>query len=158
ILIAAPYTLSITRGWSSEAGGVSNAWLRPGWTMPWTLVTSCAVTAAFAARPIAGILARRPAGPLVLVLCTALMTVCAMLVHLPLDNESKFVFQVFIPLALIGGAAFLPGVRAILSRWGTLPGGAALALVFLTGPVLTLHGYSVDREGDRRPELHPAPG
>jgi hypothetical protein len=93
-----------------------------------------------------------------LLLFTALMGLFACVVHLPLDNESKFVFQVFMPLALIGGAAFLPGVRALLSRGGALPGGAALALVFLTGPLLTLHGYSVDREGEHRPELHPTPG
>src|SRR6185369_11999807 len=48
MVLAAPYTAAITRAWTPQGGGVPHHYLRPGWTMPWTLATSCAVTAAFA--------------------------------------------------------------------------------------------------------------
>jgi hypothetical protein len=86
------------------------------------------------------------------------MAVFSGVVHLPLDNESKFVFQVFFPLALIGGAAFLPETRAFLARRGPVVGGLVLALVFLLAPALTLVGYTLDPERRTRPELNPAPG
>lgn len=156
-LLAAPYTRSISSGWAHDRSGIENQYLRPGFTMIWTLLTSCAVAAWFARRPLARLWREPSPEGRVLVIFTAAMTVFACIVHLPLDNESKFIFEVFFPLALIGGAAFVPETRAFLARhrvWGA----PALVLLYLTAPLLTLYGYSVDPARDTRPELNPAPG
>jgi hypothetical protein len=158
VLIAAPYTRAISSGWAADKSGIHNQYLRPGWVMMWTIATSCAVTLWFARRPLARILRERMPAATVLLLFTLAMTVFGCIVHLPLDNESKFAFEVFFPLALIGGAAFLPETHAFMARHGRVTGGVVFALLFLLAPALTLYGYSVDPERHTSPALNPAPG
>lgn len=157
-LLAVPYTMAISSGWSPEKSGFRTPLIKPNWTVWWTLLTACAVTLWFARRPLARAFRERRPGAAMLALFTLVMGVFAAVVHLRLDNESKFVFQVFLPLALLGGAAFLPEVRAFFARrspWIAVP---ALALLFLAGPALMLHGYCADPAGKAAPQLHPAPG
>jgi hypothetical protein len=123
----------------------------------WTLATACAATLWFARRPLLRAFRERRPGAAMLALFTLAMTGFALLVHLRLDNESKFVFQVFLPLAIFGGAAFLPELRAFVARRGPAIAVPVLALLFLAGPVLMLRGYCLDPEGRTTPRLHPTP-
>jgi hypothetical protein len=153
-LVAAPYTWAISRGWAPDRSGFKLPLLRPDWHMGWTLVTACGVTCWFARRPIRRAFRERSAGGATLALFTLGLTAFALLVRLGLNNESKFVFEVFIPLAIFGGAAFLGELRAFVNRRG--PGLAlpVLVLVFLGGPALMLEGYCADPAGRSSPELH----
>ncbi|HVQ24158.1 MAG TPA: hypothetical protein VMV01_03230, partial [Planctomycetota bacterium] len=82
----------------------------------------------------------------------------SLIVRLPSRNENKFPFQCFLPLAVLGGAAFLPAVRGLIARRGRLASGLAFALVFLVPPALTLGSYITDPGGRASPRLHRAPG
>ena len=157
-LLAVPYTLAVSSGWSPEKSGFRTPLVKPNLTIWWTLATSCAVTLWFARRPLARAFRERRPAAAVLALFTLVMAVFAVVVHLRLDNESKFVFQVFLPLALFGGAALLPEVRAFVARRGPWLAWPVLALLFLAGPALLLQGYCADPAGRSAPQLHPAPG
>src|SRR5204862_7822975 len=90
-----PYFRSIIGGWSPERSGVTQRYLHLGWEIPWTLITACGLTA-LAARPgVRRALAERRLGVIWLVAWTAGMLGFSLVVHLPLDNEVKFVWQVF---------------------------------------------------------------
>ncbi len=155
--VATPYTASISAGWSAQKTGVPDHYFWPGWMMPWTLVTALAVTAWFARWPLARIVRERSREGTLLALFVLGMTAFACVVDLPQNNESKFVFQVFFPLATIGGAAFLPELRAFLARRGALAW-AVPALLFLFAPAVTLVTYAMDPERHTAPALNPAPG
>ena len=157
-LLAAPYTWSISRGWAPGRSGFRVPLFQPSWAMAWTLVSACAVTFWFARRPLGRVFRERLTGGAMLALFILTMTVFALLVHLRLSNETKFVFQVFIPLALFGGATFLPDLRAFVRRRGRWVAVPVLALLFLCGPALMLQGYCADPEGRTSPRLHPGPG
>jgi hypothetical protein len=157
-LLAAPYTWSISRGWAPSRSGFKVPLVQPSWTIAWTLVSACAVTFWFARRPLGRVFRERLTGGAMLALFTLSMTAFALLVHLRLNNETKFVFQVFIPLALFGGATFLPDLRAFVRRRGRWVAVPVLALLFLGGPALMLQGYCADPEGRTSPRLHPSPG
>ena len=114
-----------------------------------TAIARPALRRVFAERRIAGVW---------LALWTAGMTVFALVVHLPEWNESKFVWQVFAPLAILGGAS-LPGAwaawRARLGR----PAAVALALfLFVLPSALFLRGYLADPRNRSAVETHPEPG
>ena len=154
-LAVAPYTISIMRGWSST--GVQQSHFHLGIKMLWTLITSCGVGLAFAWRPLKRLAAeRRPEG-LMLLFYLIGMTAFALVVHLTEDNEHKFAFQVFVPLAVFGGAAFLPAVRGWFKRWGAARAIALLLALFLS-PVLMLNGYLLDPRARTAPELNRGPG
>jgi hypothetical protein len=154
-LAVLPYMVSITRGWSHA--GVREPPLHLGVVMLWTLITSCGVGLAFAWRPLRRLVAeRRPEGTMLLFYLAG-MAAFALVVHLPEDNEHKFAFQVFVPVAVIGGAAFLPAVRGWFRRWGAARAVGLLAALSL-GHVLMLNGYLLDPRGPTAPELHGAPG
>lgn len=156
--VATPYTASISAGWSAEKTGVPGHYFWPGWMMPWTLATALAAPAWFARRPLARIVRERSREGALLALFVLGMTAFACAVDLPQNNEAKFVFQVFIPLAIVGGAAFLPDVRAFLARRGALRGGAVLALLFLFAPAVLLVSNILDPGRHTAAELNPAPG
>jgi len=153
-----PYFRSIIGGWSPERSGVTQHYLQLGWEMPWTLVTACGLTALAAWPGVRRALAERHVGALWLVAWTAGMLGFSLVVHLPLSNESKFVWQVFAPLAVLGGA----GLPALLAGWRRRLGGpiasALIAVCFVVPSALLLHGFVADRPGAEAPEIHRAPG
>jgi hypothetical protein len=156
-LVVLPYTLSITRGWSAGSTGVPERHFHLGIRMLWTLVTSCAVAMAFAWRPLARLARERRVEGIALACFLLGMTFFALVVHLTEDNESKFAFQVFIPLAVFGGAALLPGLAAARARWGTARVAVGLAVLCLNIPLLVV-GYLVDPRGATAPELDASAG
>lgn len=152
-LAALPYLRSITAGWDPSQSGMAHRYLQIGWIMPWTLLTSCGVAGAFA---LAGL--RRwwgcaePSSAL-LPVWLAGMTAFALVVHLPENNETKFVWQVFVLLAVIGGPAawdwlVRPRHGARKVAWA-----AATALVFLVPSALFFQGMWRDRPERSQPEL-----
>lgn len=154
-LAVTPYLVSITRGWSHS--GVREPPFHFGVVMLWTLITSCGVGFAFAWRPLRRLVAERRAEGVLLLVYLAGMTAFALVVHLPEGNEHKFAFQVFVPLAVFGGAAFLPAVRGWFRRWGAVRAVGLLAALSLSH-ILMLNGYLLDPRGRTAPELHGAPG
>jgi len=145
---AAPYTWAIARGWSAEASGLRHDYFTLDPRTIWTIAVAIAAAAVLARGPLLeGLRARR--GDVTLLACFTLgMAVFASIVTLTLGNHVKFVYQVFLPLALIGGAAWTPAWRRLRGRWGW--GGAlfVFALVFGVGPFLTIRGYLLDPGGE----------
>jgi hypothetical protein len=153
-----PYFHAISRGWSPDRSGVQHQFLHLGWPMLWTLVTACGLAAlaawpgvrrAFAEHRVAG----------VWVACWALgMTLFALVVHLPEDNETKFVWQVFAPLAMLGG----PGLPALVGAWrrrlGRVASAALVVVAFVLPSALLLFGFVHDPSGATAPETLRAPG
>jgi len=131
-----PYLQSITRGWHSSPQGVHIPLFHVGTVMAWTLATSCVVGLWFAWRAWRV----RPSGLAVEVallgLYTAGMALMSVIIHLRSDNESKLAFQVFVPLATFGGAAFIPELRAWLARWPRWRAVGLVALLFVHVPLL----------------------
>jgi len=86
------------------------------------------------------------------------MVAFALVVHLPEWNESKFVWQVFAPLAILGGA----GLPALLAAWrarlGRFAAAALVVFVFVLPAALLLRGFLLDRSGATAPETLRAPG
>ena len=86
------------------------------------------------------------------------MTIFAIFVHLPESNEFKFVWQVFAPVALLGGM----GLPALLAAWRQRLGRAgalALTVVAFVLPAAWLEfGFLVDPSGATAPETLRAPG
>ncbi len=154
-LAVAPYIESIMRGWGRT--GVHQAPFHIDVVMLWTLLTSCGVAAAFAWRPLRRVLAERRVEGMMLLFYLTGMTAFALVVHLTEDNEHKFAFQVFVPLAVIGGAGFLPAVRGWFRRWGRARATLLLAALFLSHLIM-LNGYLFDPRWRTAPELHRAPG
>ncbi|HET7224564.1 MAG TPA: hypothetical protein VFK69_02530, partial [Candidatus Eisenbacteria bacterium] len=153
-LIALPYTRAISAAWESKSTGVTHHYLRPGVAMVWTLVTALGFVAWLARAPLRRAFAERRPGGALLALWTLAMTGFALVVHLPLDNESKFVFQLLFALVVFAGVAFLPWLGRIAARFGRR--GAALAVLLLLVPfALTWHGYVADPSAATHPALHP---
>ncbi len=157
-LAALPYTRSISSGWAAGRSGFTNHYFHLGLWMIWTLATSLAVVAILARRPLARLLRERHPAGTVLVLFTAGMILFSVIVHLPLDNESKFVFQVFFPLAVLAGPGLPTLALAARRRLGPVAGSLALALLFLLAPIVLLASYAADPAGRRAAALNPAPG
>ena len=158
LAVTLPYFLGILRGWQPDRSGIRNEYLRFDWPMPWTLLTACGVTLLIARPSLRRVFAERRTAGVWLALWTAGMTAFALVVHLPEWNESKFLWQVFAPLAILGGAS-LPGAwaawRARLGR----PAAVALALfLFVLPSALFLFGYLADPRNHSAVETHPEPG
>jgi hypothetical protein len=155
--LAAPYTWAIARAWARPGTGVHHSYFGFGWVMPWTLLTSCGVALGLALKPAADAFRARRPGAALLALFAVAMIAFALVVRLPSRNENKFPFQCFLPIAVLGGAAFLPAARNLLARRGAVLGGAILGALFVVPTALTLCSYITDPGGRESPWLHPAP-
>jgi hypothetical protein len=153
-----PYFQAIVRGWEPGRSGVQQHFLHLGWPMAWTLTTACGITALAAWPGVRRVLAEHRVAGVWLACWTLGMTLFALVVHLPEDNETKFVWQVFAPLALLGG----PGLPALLGAWrqrlGRVAAGALGAVAFVLPAALLLHGFVHDPSGATAPETRRAPG
>jgi hypothetical protein len=157
-LPAVPYTLAISRGWAHDKSGLTQSYWAPNGTALWTLLTASGVALWLAREPIRRMFRERLSEPAVVLTLALGLSVFACVVRLPGGNETKFVFEAFLPLAALGGAALLDR----LARWRRRLGGTgfalAFAIVFLVNPILTVAGFALDPAGRARPELHPRPG
>jgi hypothetical protein len=156
--LAAPYTWAISRGWVAAKSGLHHSYFGFGVVMPWTLLTSCGVALWLARRPaVSAFRERRPAAALIALFAAAMITF-SLVIRLPSGNENKFPFQCFLPIAVLGGAAFLPAARALRERRGAVLGGLVLAALFVVPPAVTLGSYILDPGRDGYPELSSGPG
>ena len=157
-LLATPYTIAISRAWPATRSGLHHSYLRVEPVQLFTILTALAVAAWFARRPLRRVVAERHGAAAVLALYLAGMLVFSSVVSLPLENQTKFIFEAFAGLAVIGGAAFHEELAEWRRRFG-LAGAVAIGAVVLAGvPVLTIRGYLLDRSGTTAPEAHAAPG
>ncbi|HTM58568.1 MAG TPA: hypothetical protein VL123_09160, partial [Candidatus Udaeobacter sp.] len=157
MLLATPYTLSISQGWDARRTGMHVSPVHVDAMMIWTLVTSTAFVLLFAWRPVLEILKERRGDAAWFVADAAGIYAFSVLIALPNNNEAKFPFEAFVPLAVLGAAGFMRWTGAIRARAGAAGIallGAALALPL----VLTLVGFTLDPERLVHPALNPAPG
>jgi hypothetical protein len=155
--LGAPYLLSVSRGWSPAHSGVHHQFIRLGYRMPWTLLTSLAVIGWLGWGPLVRSFRTRLAIPAVGASFALMMLGFALVVQLPDTSESKFVFQVLFLLALFGGVNFFPAVTALAGRLGRLLAAVALGLVCGVGPVLTVVGFVADPGVRSDPKWHVTP-
>ena len=156
--VGLPYLVEIASGWRNQSSGLGHHWIQPGWRMPWTLATACAVTMLFAwpgirrawreQRPLAAWLSLWALG-VVLMQC---------IVHLPEGNEHKYVWVAFLVLALLGGAEFLPAMDRWRARLGTGAFAALVAVLFVVPQAAFLQGVVRDPNRATSPALNPRPG
>lgn len=153
-----PYLVSIASGWRNENSGLGHSWIQPGWRMPWTIATACAVPLVFAWPGIRRAWReRRPLGAwLSLWVFGVVLMQCV--VHLPEGNEHKYVWVAFLVLALLGGAGFLPALERWRARMGTGAFAATAAVVFLVPHLAFLQGVVRDPGRTTSPALNPVPG
>jgi len=158
LLVSWPYFRSISSGWSAARSGVVHHYFRPGWQMPWTLLTACGVAAAAAWPGLVRAWREQRTGALWLGLFALGMTAFACIVRLPQANEHKFVWQVFAPLAVLGGPGFPALLGSARRRLGT-PLAVALGVVAFVAPsALFLNAYVRDPAGRTSAELERQPG
>jgi hypothetical protein len=155
-ILGLPYLLRLSRGWASPGAGLGGSPLRFGWVMPWTIVTSLAVVLWVAREPLRRAFRERLPGPATVALYALAMTCFTLVVHLPVLNESKFVFQIFFLMALVGGAAFHPWLGGLTARHGRAWTAVVFTLLFLVGPALTVVGYVADPAGHTDPRAAPS--
>ena len=154
-LAAAPYTLSISRGWSPERSGLQHRFIAFDVWMVWTLVSALLVVLWIARRSLRETLAMRQSAPALLALLAAGLAAFASIVKLPLSNHLKFVYETFVPVALLAGAALAAESAAWTRRLGRMGAAVLATLVFAVPPALTLFGYLADPTGRTSPEAHP---
>jgi hypothetical protein len=157
-LVALPYTLSISRGWAHERSGLEHSYLRLDGPMPWTLLTACALGWWLARGPIRRAFAERLAAPATALAVVLGLSAFALVVRLPGGNETKFVFEAFVPLAALAGAAWPAASSAWTRRLGRAGAAALFTIVFLVNPVLSVAGFALDPGARTRAELNPRPG
>jgi hypothetical protein len=156
-LATVPYIFSISRGWDAKQSGLHVSPIHLDLTMTLTLVTSCAFALAVAWSPMVSAWRERNAEPMMLTTYAAGIYAFSLLIALPNQNEAKFAFEAFVPLALLGGANFSNWIDNVRARTGRA--GLAVLAVLLAAPlVLTLVGFTLDRERLTYPALNPAPG
>lgn len=153
-----PYLVSIASGWRNEASGLGQHWIEPGWRMPWSIVTACAVTSLFAwpgtrrawdeRRPLAAWISLWTLG--------VLLMQC--IVHLPGGNEHKYIWLAFLTLSLLGGREFLPAMDRWRARLGSPGFAAVFTILFLVPPAALLQGAARDPMRYQSPALNPRPG
>lgn len=144
-LAATPYMISVASGWAPGASGLRHRYISPDPVMLWTLATAGAFAFAFAARPALRAWSEGAATRALIGLYALAMIVFGLLVRLPEENQVKFVYQAFVPAAVLAAAGFHAWVAPLMRRPVTA---ALLALVFLVPPALTLHGYILDPARD----------
>ncbi len=142
VLAGLPYTRAISAGWSAGKTGLQHSFLAPQPQMLWTLLTACFVVGALAFAP-ARRLARAHATGSFLVAWTLGMLVFGAIVNLPVDNESKFAFQVHFGLALFAGGALGPWLAGIARRRGRGVAAIVFVALFAAAPLLTLQAMAL---------------
>ncbi len=153
-----PYFRSISRGWDAGQSGVHQQFLHLDIYMPWTLATACGVVLWIAWPALGRVVRARAVAGSWLVAWLIGMTAFAIIVHLPEYNEFKFVWMVFLPLALLAGGGASEQLAMIRERSGPVLTGVLL-FVFLALPALLLQrGFLLDRSGDSAPETARADG
>jgi len=152
-----PYLWKLSQAWASPNSGLRESPLRLGFEMPWTIATSLAVVLWVAREPLQRAFREHRAEATMVALYALATTLFTLVVHLPVFNESKFVFQIFFLLALLGGAAFHPWLGRLAARRGRAWTAAVFALLFLVGPALTVIGYVADPAGRMSPMARPSP-
>jgi hypothetical protein len=153
-----PHLVTVSQGWSPESSGLQHQYLRPGLIIPWTLVTSLGMVFWLARRPLARAFRGQSSGPAIVAMFAAAMTLFTLVVHLPLDNETKFVFQILFAVALLGGVEFFPWFSRLAARRGYRVAVTVFGLLFLVGPALTVAGFVSDRNGRVSPRSRTSPG
>jgi len=151
-LATTPYVIGVASAWTPGPGGLPHSYLSPDPRMLWTSATACAFALWFARRPAVESWRERYPDRALLALYTGCMLLFACVIRLPMDNQVKFVFQLFTPAALLGAPAFWEWVRDLKGR-GPARATLALSLLFLTPAALTLHGYLADPGPPREPSL-----
>jgi hypothetical protein len=157
VLLAAPYTIAISKAWPAAESGLRYSYIRLEPATWVTLATSLAVAAWFARRSVSR-LARERRGPAAVVaLFTLGMLGFASVVSLPLGSHAKFVFEVFAGLVVLGGAAVHDEIGTWRRHLGVAGAAALAALLLLSTPALTLRGFLLERPGVSEPDHRPAP-
>ncbi len=152
-----PYLWGLSRGWASRGTGLRENPLRLGFEMPWTILTSLAIVLWLARRPLRRAFRERLPLPAVVALYAIAMTLFALVIHLPVYNESKFVFQILFLFALLAGPEVHPWLERLVVRHGRARTTAILALLFLVGPALTVLGYVAEPAGRTSSRTKPDP-
>ena len=158
LALTLPYFLGILRGWQPERSGLRHSYFRLDWPMPWTLLTACGVTLLVAWPALRRVFAERRTAGMWLALWTAGMTLFALVIHLPEWNESKFTWQVFAPLAILGGASAPAAWSAARARLGPVLAAGLAVVLFVLPAALFLRGYLLDPRHHTAVETHPEPG
>jgi hypothetical protein len=157
ILLGLPYLWGLLRGWTAPGTSLRHSALTLRPAIPWTIATSLAVVAWLAWGPLRRACRESRPGPVLVAIGAAITTAFTLVVHLPVDNESKFIFQILFLLALLAGAAFHPWLTRLVSRRGRPGATAIFAVLFVVGPVLTVVGYAADPAGRTSSRLRPTP-
>ena len=158
LAVALPYFRSIARGWDAGRSGVKQQFLHLDVFMPRTLATACGLVLWLAWPALRRIVRERtPAGAWLA--CWLLgMTVFALLVQLPEHNESKFVWMVFAPLALIAGESAGARIASLQRRLGPTLAGVLLFVAFVLPSLLLLRGFLRDPAAATAAEVVRSPG
>ncbi len=154
-LVATPYTWAISRGWPSQKSGLHHSYLGVDPVLLWTMLSALAVALWVARRALRDAFASRGPGPALVVLFAAGMAAFTSVVSLPLGNSVKFVYQIFVPIAALGGVAFADELEAWSGRIGRGAACLLFALVFLGAPCITVVAYLADPDGRGSPQLDP---
>lgn len=148
-----PYLRSITAGWDAGQSGLRHSYLKPGVVMPWTLLTACGAALWFARGGLMRWWRSPSEGSALLPVWVVAMAGFALVVHLPEYNEAKFVWPVFILLAVIGGGSAWDWIARPRRGAARIGWAVLVALVFLLPSVLFLQGMLRDRPERSQPEL-----
>ena len=142
-LVTTPYMISVASGWSASQSGVRHQFISPDPLMPWTLGSACLFALWFARRPLIAAFREHAAAASLVGLYLIAMILFALIVRLPENNQTKFVFQVFVPALVLAAPAFWEWVGRLWSR-GRLRAASILGLLFVVPGAVTLHGYVAD--------------
>lgn len=147
-----PYFRSISRGWDSGTSGVQHQFLHLTYAMPWTLVTACGLVLWLAWPTLARFVRERSVGGTWTIAWLAGMTAFACIVHLPEDNEFKFVWMVFVPLAMLAAGSAHERLAAVQRRVGPAAAGVLVFVALALPSLLLWRGFLIDRGGDTAAE------
>ena len=153
-----PYFRSIMTGWDAGRSGVAHHYLQLDWHMPWTLGTACGLALVAAWPGVRRVWTERAPAGTWLVCWTLGMTLFALVVHLPENNEAKFVWMVFAPLAVLGGWGFPALLAAWRRRLGVPLATALVTILFVLPSLLLLRGFLIDPSSTIAPESRRTPG
>ncbi len=149
---------TIFAGGELDRIGRSTPSLSLGWRMPWTLLTACGLAALVALPGLRRVFDERRLAGLWLAACATGMLCLALVVQLPGSSPGLFVWALFAPLAVLGGAGAPEWFAGARRRLGPVLGVGLLGACFVLPTVLFLFGYLSDPSGATAAETHRAPG